>query len=205
MNLNIQRISGSTRRTSTYFKSSIYEGSQHASVENNFKALFGKQNQVSSQLTDDNAIPKNSQKVIFFEDIDIIFEDELQDNFYKNLVKLIDQSKVPIIVSGTNAEWIRHILGSGSDAANTNGQMTIDPRQMMLPFGKLKFSDEVDEIEEERFDSKLFVEFDLKPKSPEVMKDVTDIINHLETLFTNENVLKLLSEESDEEKAFDIY
>ena len=76
MNLNIQRVSGATRRTAAYFKTSIYEGSQHASVENNFKSLFTNHNQGSDLISDEATVPKNSQKVIFFEDIDIIFEDE---------------------------------------------------------------------------------------------------------------------------------
>ena len=44
---------------------------------------------------------------------------------------------------------------------------------MLLPFGssRMKMTDEVDEIEHERFNSNLFVEFNLKPKSPEVIKE----------------------------------
>ena len=79
MNLNIQRISGTTRRTAAYFKSAIYEGSQHTSVEKNFKSLFNNLQNSQEHSSDEASRAKNSQKLLFFEDIDIIFEDEQQD------------------------------------------------------------------------------------------------------------------------------
>lgn len=41
MNLDIQKVSGSIKRTAQYFKSSIFEGTQHSSVEKGFQSLFG--------------------------------------------------------------------------------------------------------------------------------------------------------------------
>lgn len=74
LNLNIQRISGTTKRTTKYFQQDIYQGSQHTSVEKNFQKLFA-----GGSNTEEAPVeaPSNGPlKVLFFEDIDIIFEDE---------------------------------------------------------------------------------------------------------------------------------
>ena len=59
-------------------------------------------------------------------------------------------------MSGTNSEWIRYILTSGNDAPNANSNTIVDPRQMLLPFGNPKtiVTDELDEMEEERYEPK---------------------------------------------------
>ena len=50
--------------------------------------------------------PSNSPlKVLFFEDIDIVFEDE-KEFLYPQLTKLIQASKVPIIMSASSADLI---------------------------------------------------------------------------------------------------
>lgn len=46
-----------------------------------------------------SACMKKTQKLIFFEDVDTIFEDEKNEQFYHQLAKLISNSKVPIVVS----------------------------------------------------------------------------------------------------------
>ena len=42
---------------------------------------------------------KKTQKLLFFEDIDTIFEDEKSEQFHSQLAKLISNSKVPIVAS----------------------------------------------------------------------------------------------------------
>ena len=66
-----------------YFKSTIFEGSQHTSVEKNFKSLF------SNSTGEDAAEQLNGPlKLLFFEDIDVVFDDE-KEFLYPQLCKLI--------------------------------------------------------------------------------------------------------------------
>lgn len=78
--LDIMKICGHTPRTSGLFRNALAY-SQHTSVE------------------------QASEKIIFFEDVDLLFRDE-EESFYGQLTRLIQQSKVPIIVSATSRESI---------------------------------------------------------------------------------------------------
>ena len=71
----VQLISGTRRRNATNFKLHIVEGSQsHAAYE--------------------------SSKLLFFEDVDIVFKDEA--DFYPQLLKLLHMTKVPVVLSATS-------------------------------------------------------------------------------------------------------
>jgi hypothetical protein len=82
-----------------YFKSTVFEGSQHTSVEKNFKSMFSS----TASLPEEANGPL---KLLFFEDIDIIFDDE-KEFLYPQLSKLIQASKVPIILSATSIDKVQ--------------------------------------------------------------------------------------------------
>ena len=44
------------------------------------------------------------QKVLLFEDADIVFRDE--PDFYSNLIKLFNMTKVPIIITASDKDMI---------------------------------------------------------------------------------------------------
>jgi len=80
-NLSVQIISPSVRRCGKAFKDSIFEGSQCNSAivnpQNGFTALFsGRQ----SQITETKDTTQTVNKLLFFEDVDVVFEDE--SDFY---------------------------------------------------------------------------------------------------------------------------
>jgi len=80
-NLSVQIISPSVRRCGKTFKDSIFEGSQCNSAIGNpqsgFTALFGGK---LSQITEAKDTTQTVNKLLFFEDVDVIFEDE--SDFY---------------------------------------------------------------------------------------------------------------------------
>lgn len=100
------------RRTATYFKNSIMEGTQSNINAGNsgrptnsiFNAFFQKPK--THQLSQENRLTEStspetpqqlSQKILLFEDIDQVFNDE--SDFHSQLLKLICVTKVPIIIT----------------------------------------------------------------------------------------------------------
>lgn len=104
-NLSVQIVSPSVRRCGKAFKDSIFEGSQCNSAIGNtqsgFNTLFGGK---PSQLTDNKDTTQTVNKLLFFEDVDVIFEDEA--DFYSQLIKLIGMTKVPIILTATSQYFV---------------------------------------------------------------------------------------------------
>lgn len=49
-----------------------------------------------------------SQKILLFEDIDVVFNDE--NDFYSQLIKLLQVTKVPIIMTASNFEIVKRNL-----------------------------------------------------------------------------------------------
>ena len=96
MNLDIQRVSGSTRRNVAYFKQ-IVEGTQHASVETGLQNLFNLK-----------AGSSKVSKVILFEDVDQTFEGE--EDFYSSLRKLIQSSRVPVLMTANSHDAVNENL-----------------------------------------------------------------------------------------------
>lgn len=111
LSLNVQRVSGTQHRTQNLMKQ-MAESSQHTSVKQNqqiaqnlaqkmfkFDITDSTNESKPNQESQQGSKLKKTQKLIFFEDIDTIFEDEKSEQFYGQLAKLIYNSKVPIVAS----------------------------------------------------------------------------------------------------------
>eukprot|EP00347_Sterkiella_histriomuscorum_P016083 403354553 len=126
-NLIIQKVSMIQRRNTQTFKTSIFEGTQstvqyqQSGGSSIFEQFFNKanasnqaKNSLSSESTTDpqnsqntqnpSSTPQYSQKILLFEDMDIVFQDESE--FYPQLIKLMQITKVPIILTASNMEKV---------------------------------------------------------------------------------------------------
>lgn len=111
-NLNLQIISPSVRRSAKTFKDTIFEGSQCNSAigntQNAFNSLFGNKQPQVSTTENRQETTQTVNKLLLFEDVDVIFEDE--SDFYSQLTRLISMTKVPIIITATNQRFITENL-----------------------------------------------------------------------------------------------
>lgn len=131
LSLNVQRVAGTQQRAQNLMKQ-MAESSQHTSVQQSHQSaqnLAQKIFKFDASSTGNEEKPnlesqqgsklKKTQKLIFFEDVDTIFEDEKSEQFYGQLAKLIHNSKVPIVAScyqkkdEAYLEFLDHICDGG--------------------------------------------------------------------------------------------
>jgi hypothetical protein len=97
--LDLQVISGFTKRNAAAFKQNIFEGSQCNAAYKLFS--FGSKSRPEEESKVD---PKQLTKVLLFEDVDTVFHDEV--DFYPQLVKLLSMTKVPVLMTASSASYI---------------------------------------------------------------------------------------------------
>ncbi|CDW79280.1 UNKNOWN [Stylonychia lemnae] len=130
-NLIIQRISMTQKRNAQTFKYSIFEGTQSTvqyqqngtNSNSIFDAFFGKFNsqniaktqQSLNQPLNNSSLSQQggtqqqfSQKILFFEDIDVAFYDESE--FFTQLHKIMQITKVPIIMTASNMDLVKNLF-----------------------------------------------------------------------------------------------
>lgn len=112
--MDLQVVTGIVKRNASTFKSQIIEGSQcNATYKKAFTGLGSKPKSLEGFLApvkeeSDNAA-KYLTKVLLFEDVDTVFVDET--DFYSQLTKLLVLTKVPILMTASNYQYIyKHLL-----------------------------------------------------------------------------------------------
>ena len=111
-NLSVQIVSPTVKRTATTFKMQIFDGSQSnaAFKENSIIGCFNSSKlapkQTPNQSTTEAQTPDQKlSKLLLAEDIDTVFADE--PDFYYQLCKLLTITKVPVILTASNASYIQ--------------------------------------------------------------------------------------------------
>ena len=110
-NLSIQNVPATIKRTGQTFKSQIFDGSQcNASFkENGFLGNLALSTSAAKENASDTTKADALSKLLLFEDIDLVFNDEA--DFYSQLGKLIQVTKVPVILTASNSTYIcTHLL-----------------------------------------------------------------------------------------------
>jgi len=105
--LDLQVVSGIVKRNAATFKSQIIEGSQCNATYK--KTLFGVSKTKESSREESESGSKFLKKLLLFEDVDIVFSDE--SDFYSQLSKLLLVTKVPVLMTASNFQYIsKHLL-----------------------------------------------------------------------------------------------
>jgi hypothetical protein len=93
-NFSVKVVSGSSRRNPSYFEKHLKEASQSEAMQS-MSSFFNMSNK--ELKGGEEQVKTKAQRVIVFEDVDVVFRDEPE--FLSSLIKLISNTKVPIILT----------------------------------------------------------------------------------------------------------